>query len=213
MAYVSVSAFKSVLGVGDLYADAVLEQVLDAAQDTVLSILTRYVSSVDQLCCVETNKIKMRTVVPHQFHVGQAVHLEGLYPAQFNGEATVSEIGLDTTQPVPYQPWPTHYNGRPPYNTLVVTKAHGQTPFTDVRPLIPSGRVYDKSQLDVYENDDAVLEAIMAIAVDVFQSRVAPGGTLEAADFTPGPFRLGRSLLARVQALLARHLDAGTLAT
>jgi len=213
MAYVTVSEFKSVLGTGDLYADAVLEQVLDAAQDTVLSILTRYVSSVDQLCCVETNTIKMRTVMPHQFHVGQTVHLEGLFPAQFNGDATVTEISLDSTQPVPYRPWPTHYDGRPPYNVLVVNKAHGQTPFTDVRPLIPTGRVYDKTQLDVYEGDPAVEEAILAIAVDIFQSRMAPGGTMEAADFTPGPYRLGRSLLSRVQALLAPHTDTGTLAS
>jgi hypothetical protein len=50
-----------------------------------------------------------------------------------------------------------------------------------------------------------------SIAVDIFQSRVAPGGQTEAIDFTPGPYRLGRSLTTRVSGLLARWLDTGTM--
>lgn len=213
MSYVTVADLKSVLGVGDLYPDADLQQVLDASQNVVLSILSRYASSVDQVCCVETGTIKMRTTEPHLFYVGQTVHLEGFAPAQFNGDATVTEISQDTSALDPSRYWPSHFDAREPYNVLVVSKAHGQTPFTDVRPEIPHAHVYDKLQLDAYEDVPEVLEACLAIAVDMWQSRVAPGGTLEAADFTPGPYRLGRSLLSRVQALLARHMDVGSLAS
>ena len=213
MSYVTVSELKSVLGVGDLYPDADLQQVLDGAQATVLSILSRYSSAVDQVCCVEEGSIKMRTTTPHQFYIGQTVQLEGFAPAQFNGEATVTAVNIDPTVPIAAVPWPSHFDGREPYNVLTVAKAHGQTPFTEVRPEIPHAHVYDKLQLDAYEDVPEVLEACLAIAVDMWQSRVAPGGTLQAADFTPGPYRLGRSLLSRVQALLARHLDVGTMAS
>jgi len=213
VSYVSVADLKAVLGVGNLYPDADLQQVLDASQNLVLSILSRYVSSVDQVCCVETNTIKMRTTEPHLFFVGQSVQLEGFSPGQFNGEATVASISQDTSALDPSRYWPSHFNAREPFNVLTVTKAHGQTPFTDVRPEIPHAHVYDKAQLDAYEDVPEVLEACLAVAVDIWQSRVAPGGTLQAADFTPGPYRLGRSLLSRVQALLARHMDVGSLAS
>jgi len=44
VSYVTVADLKSVLGVGDLYPDADLQQVLDASQNVVLSILSRYAS-------------------------------------------------------------------------------------------------------------------------------------------------------------------------
>lgn len=52
-----------------------------------------------------------------------------------------------------------------------------------------------------------VREAALAIAVDLWQHRVAPGGQMQAADFTPGPWRLGRSMLGRVSGLVAPWLD------
>lgn len=213
MAYVAVADLKAVLGVGNLYPDADLEQVLDAAQNVVLSILSRYESNCDQIKSVGVNTIELRTEQPHQFYVGQSVTLEGFTPAQYNGQGTVTAIGQDVTVPWPYAPWPSHFNGREPYNTLTVQRAHGQTPSSVSHPLIPHSYVFDHTQMDAYETVPEVLEAILAIAVDMWQSRVAPGGTLQAADFTPGPYRLGRSLLSRVQALLARHMDTGSLAS
>ena len=114
MSYVTVADLKSVLGVGDLYPDADLQQVLDASQNVVLSVLSRYSSSVDQVCCVTEGTIKMRTTEPHLFFVGQTVHLDGFTPAQFNGNATVSEISQDTSALGPARYWPSHFDARQP---------------------------------------------------------------------------------------------------
>ncbi len=213
MSYVTVADLKAVLGVGNLYPDADLQQVLDASQNIVLSILDRYESNCDQVRSVGTDTISLRTEQPHQFYVGQAVSLEGFTPGQYNGQGTVTAIGQDTTALPPLRWWPSHFNGREPYNTLTVQREQGQTPSSASHPLIPHAYVYDQGQLDAYEAMPEVLEACLAVAVDIWQSRVAPGGTLQAADFTPGPYRLGRSLLSRVQALLARHMDPGSLAS
>ena len=79
------------------------------------------------------------------------------------------------------------------------------------KPVIPAASVYDADSINVYANVDEVLEAVTAVAVDMFQSRIAPGGQMEAVDFTPGPYRMGRSLLTRVSGLLGRWMDVGSL--
>ena len=58
-----------------------------------------------------------------------------------------------------------------------------------------------------YDQVAPVREAALAIAVDLWQHRVAPGGQMQAADFTPGPYRLGRSMLGKVSGLLGPWLD------
>jgi hypothetical protein len=55
-----------------------------------------------------------------------------------------------------------------------------------------------------------VVEAATAIAVDMWQSRLAPGGTINAIDFTPGPYRMGKSLITRVSGLIGQHMDTGS---
>ena len=52
-----------------------------------------------------------------------------------------------------------------------------------------------------------VREATLALAVDIWQSRVSPGGQMVGADFTPAPFRLGRNFLQKVSGLLAPYMD------
>ena len=191
MALVTREELKAVLNIGDLYPDTVLDQVINTAQNTVLSLLQRYGYAVDRLCCTTANTIRLRTTEPYDFYVGQTVQLEGLVPGAYNGSAVIAEL-LDDQQ-------------------LEVTKSHGQTPFSEEHPLIPAGRIYDAAQVDVYDDIPEVREAALAIAVDVFQSRQAPGGQINAIDFTPGPYRLGRSLFTRVSGLLGRWTDTGSL--
>lgn len=52
-----------------------------------------------------------------------------------------------------------------------------------------------------------VKEAVLAVAVDMWQNRQAPGGQLSGVDFQPAPYRLGRSLLAKVAGLLGPYLN------
>jgi len=191
MALIELSEFKSTLGVGNLYPDAQLQGVMDSAESVVLSMLQRYGYSVDRLCCTTANTIKMRTTTPHDLYVGQTVVLSGLVPGQYNGTAVVATL-IDEYQ-------------------LEVTKTHGQTPLSDEHPLIPPGRIADSAQAAVYDTIEEVREAALAVAVDIWQSRVAPGGQMEGIDFTPGPYRLGRSLYSRVSGLLGKWVDTSAL--
>ena len=215
--YVNLAELKTVLGVGDLYPDAQLTSVSTAATNLILSMLSRFQYPVDQLCCEDGNIVKARTLGFHKLFVGQTIVLEGL-PAHLNGPATVTEIGYTAQQPIPpLWPWPTFwpYSYLPVqtelYNTFKFQKTHGQPPITVERAVIPYGFVTDQASEDVYQTDPLIREACMMLAVEIWQSRVAPGGTIQGVDFQPGPFRLGRSLIGRVQGLLAPHMDVGTM--
>ena len=65
------------------------------------------------------------------------------------------------------------------------------------------------SQALIYDSVPSVREASLAVAIEIFQQRTAPGGTMQAVDFTPGPHRLGQALLTRVRGLLAPYMDMG----
>jgi len=52
---------------------------------------------------------------------------------------------------------------------------------------------------------------VLAVSVEVFQSRVAAGGQIEGVDFASTPYRMGRSLTNRVSTLLMPFLDVETV--
>jgi hypothetical protein len=100
----------------------------------------------------------------------------------------------------------------PEDNIVVANSTTTWTPgVSDPTPIIPNGLVYREASRQFYDAIPEVREAALAIAVDIFQSRVAPGGQIQAVDFTPGPYRLGRSLFTRVSGLLARWVDTGSM--
>jgi hypothetical protein len=200
MALVTREELKTTLGIGDLYANAVLDQVIASAESVVLSMLTRDRQHIDQVCCTEAlvppatgTKIRFRTVKAHDYKVGQAIRF-GEFPRQnFTGrQLTVIEVPADN-----------------------VVLAEADTPFNpgefDPTPVIPNAVVYRESAFAFYDEVPEVREAALAISVDIFQSRIAPGGQTEAVDFTPGPYRLGRSLISRITGLLGRWLDPGSM--
>ena len=61
-----------------------------------------------------------------------------------------------------------------------------------------------------FEEEPAPMkEAALALGVSIFQTRTATGGQIVGADFTPSPFRLGRSLLSTVSGMLAGYIAEG----
>ena len=200
MALVTRAELKLTLGIGDLYADAVLDQVIDAASNVILAMLVRDRHFIDQACCSESvdppgtgTIVRFRTVQPHGFAVGTDIRI-GEFPRVNWSNRPLEVIGV------------------PEDNVVVAVSTQVFDPgVTDPEPILPNGLVYRESARAFYEDIPEVREAALAIAVDVFQSRVAPGGQTEAIDFTPGPYRMGRSLISRVSGLLARRMDTSSL--
>ena len=77
--------------------------------------------------------------------------------------------------------------------------------------VIPSGTA-TLSSASTYVGNAAVESAIYAVSVEVFQSRLSSGGSIEGVDFSITPYKLGRSLFNKVSGLLGQYMDVEGIA-
>jgi hypothetical protein len=183
---VTVAELRSILGVStSLYNDAYLTDVIDTAEAVILPMLVKYANSIDAVE-LEANIAIYRTVGQNEFSAGQSVVITGC-GSPFNGTFTISDSYDDLF-------------------TVAITNA-------DIAPkqVIPSG-LATLSGASTYVGVSAVESAVLAVSVEVFQSRIAPGGQIEGIDFTNvSPYRLGRSLFNRVSGLLGAYIDTDSM--
>jgi hypothetical protein len=203
-AIITVASLRTVLGVSvSLYSDAYLEGIIDSAEQVILPLLTANQNAVAAVY-LQNNVAYYITQKPNTFVAGQSVVITGCVPSTFNGTKTVTSNYYD---PFPYLPfaYPAPYF----YFTCALTNAD-----IDFRPVIPGGVAYlsGADAATLYANTDAVETAVTIVSVEIFQSVVAPGGQIEGVDFTPSPYRMGRSLQNRVIGLLGNYIDVSTMA-
>jgi hypothetical protein len=72
--------------------------------------------------------------------------------------------------------------------------------------IAPYGTVATTTYTD-WTTDSAVQEAALMISVDIWQARQVSNSGGVSPDFTPSPYRMGNTLLARVRGLIAHALD------
>jgi hypothetical protein len=180
MALITISELKAVLGIGDIYADSVVQEVADAAENILLSLLTKNQWAV--VAHERTNLVnKITTDRPHDVYVGQSVVIANS-GTNFNGTKTITEVSEYTMS----------FAG-----TGSDYPKHG---------VIPYGTVSATQYID-YDTIPEVHEACLAIASDIWITRTGTLGQ-QGVDFqSPAPYRLGRSLFTRVSGLLGKWMD------
>ena len=203
-AIITVASLRTVLGVSvSLYSNDYLESIIDSAEQVILPLLTANQNAVAAVY-LQNNVAYYVTQKPNTFVAGQSVVVTGCVPSTFNGTQTVTSNYYD---PFPYLP----FAYPAPYFFFTSAIVNADITF---RPVIPAGVAYlsgaDASTL--YANVDAVEQAVTIVSVEIFQSVVAAGGQIEGVDFTPSPFRMGRSLQNRVIGLLGNYIDVSTMA-
>jgi len=124
---------------------------------------------------------------PHKFYIGQSLTVTDSHHPGVTGTKTVLEI--------------------PDSYSFTFTQVHADF---DRHWTIPSGTAAANT-LTQYNDVSAVESAMLVVAVDVFQARIAPGGSQQGLDFTPGPYKMGRSILNRVIGLLGPYLDVESI--
>lgn len=207
---VTASELRSVLGVSSsLYNDAYLTDVIDTAEAVILPMLTRYSSPIDRVSL--TDNIATYSVLgDNNFSEGQSVVITGV-GSPFNGTFTILESSnYDQDSFVIKSNSRVFLNGDyrefDGYFTVAITSAD-----VTERKVIPSG-LATLSGASTYVGVAAVESAVLAVSVEVFQSRIAPGGQIEGVDFTSvSPYRLGRSLFNRVSGLLGAYIDTDSM--
>jgi hypothetical protein len=201
---ITASQLRTVLGVSvALYSDAYLDSIINSAEQVILPLLTANQNAIAAVY-LQNNVAYYITQKPNTFVADQSVVISGCVPNTFNGTKTVTSNFYD---PFPYLPfaYPAPYF----YFTAAVTNAD-----ITFRPVIPAGVAYlsGANAATLYASTDAVEQAVTIVSVEIFQSVVAPGGQIEGVDFTPSPYRMGRSLQNRVIGLLGNYIDVSTMA-
>ena len=181
---VTASQLRTVLGVSvSLYSDSYLDEIINTSEAVILPMLVANTSAI-QSYKLDSNVAYFYTQREHHFVAGQSVIVTGL-PAPFTATHTVVTV-------TPYS----------------FTAALISTNVT-LREIIPMGTatLSGYSAADIYATSAPIESAVLAVSVEVFQSRVAAGGQIEGVDFASTPYRMGRSLTNRVSTLLQPFLD------
>ena len=184
---VTAAELRAVLGVSSsLYNDAALDSIIDTAEDAIGDFLIQHKVAIEAQRSESATLTTLYATQPHKFYVGQTVTISGV--TGHNGSKVVADI-VDI------------------YTFKITTT--GATVHEDLRFQIPNGTA-SVNGLAQYNGVDAVEEAVLQIAIDVFQSRLAAGGTQQALDYTPAPYRMGRTLFYKVTGLISKYIDSNS---
>ena len=189
MSLTTVAELRSALGVGSLYADATLQEVCDASDAVILPMLWNNNSyNVAHSNTTNTGTLYFETTTKDVFYVGQTVVITG-NGSKHNGSKTITGVGA--------------------YSITYAITGNNNTaaPYHPVNPL---GQVAAETYAD-WTTDAAVQEAALMISVDIWQARQVSNSGGVSPDFTPSPYRMGNTLLARVRGLLAHALSPDSM--
>ena len=186
MSLTTVAELRTALGVGTLYADATLQEVCDAADNVLLPFIWANTSfGIAHSNEASTGTTYFDENVQKTFYVGQTVNITGM-GSKHNGSKTITAVGE--------------------YSITYAITGNNNT-VTPYHPVQPYGIVAADTYLDP-STIPAIQEAALMISIDIWQSRQAPSsGGVSIDGYTPSPYRMGNTLLARVRGLLAPYLD------
>jgi hypothetical protein len=137
-------------------------------------------------------------------YVGQSVTITNA-GSPFSGTKTITEInGATQVSALNYQNY-----SLTAYNYSISYAATGSDQVKN--PIQPFATVAAGTNVD-FATVPEVREATTLIAVDIYQSRqLSNAGGVSPDGFTPSPYRMGNTLLARVRGLIANYLNPNGL--
>lgn len=186
MSLTTVAELRTALGVGTLYSDATLQEVCDAADDVLLPFIwTNNTFNSHHSNTLTTATFYFDSPITDIFYIGESV--------------TVTKNGTDLNG--------THEVINLSEYSMTVELAEAVDEEEPKHAVIPYGVVAGKTYQTISALP-AVQEAALMISIDIFQSRQAPSsGGVSIDGYTPSPYRMGNTLMARVRGLLAPYLD------
>lgn len=186
MALTTVAELKSALGVGSLYPDATLQEVCDAADNVLLPFLwTNTNSIIGHSNTATTGTSFLNESVSRIYYVGQSVTITGS-GSKHNGSKTITALGE---------------------NSITYAITGNNNAITPFHPINPYGTIAADTYVD-YATVPAVQTAALLIAEAIWQARQAPTGSGSSVDgYSPNPFTMSNTLVARVRGLIAPYLD------
>jgi hypothetical protein len=210
--YVTEQELRDNLGIGDLYADAIIEECCQSAQDLLNQFLW-FDSAPVVGTALQNNVATVMVANPGIFSTGDSVTLSGC-GATYNGTYTITgtipwTAGTATQFPaIAFNNRLINYpNG---YSFIQFAKTAANLNFTRVLPYGSAVGVDTKT--NTYATTPSVREAAMILAVDIFQARqVSQTGGVTIDGFSPSPYRMGNSMIGKIRGLIAGYANPGAM--
>lgn len=186
MALTTIAELRSALGIGSLYPDATLTEVVDAADNVLLPFIwSNTLSIIGHSNTASTGTSYFQDSIADVLYVGETVVITGA-GSKHNGSKTIT--------------------GRTDHSITYAITGNNNA-VTPRHPINPYGLLSAETYLDP-ATVPAIQEAALMISIDIWQSRQAPSsGGVTVDGYAPSPYRMGNTLLARVRGLLAPYLD------
>ena len=186
MALTTIAELRSALGIGTLYSDSILTEVVDAADNVLLPFIWANTTPlIGHSNTATTGTTYFNDSVIDVFYVGQTVVISGS-GSKHNGNKTITAVG--------------------DYSITYAITGNNNTP-APYHPVNPFGTVAAETYLDP-STIPSIQEAALMISIDIWQSRQAPSsGGVTIDGYSPSPYRMGNTMMARVRGLLAPYLD------
>jgi hypothetical protein len=189
MSLTTVAELRSTLGVGTLYDDATLQSVCDAADAVLLPMLwTNATYNISHSNTATTGTLYFQDRVEKTFYVGQTVVITG-NGSKHNGSKTLTGVG--------------------DYSITYAITGNNNTPSVE-HPVQPFGVVTADTYVD-WTLDQAIQNASLMIATEIWQSRTATLSGSNLVDYQPSPYRMSAQLLAKVRGLIAHALSPSSM--
>ena len=187
--YITKAELRTILGIGSLYSDSVVEEVCQASEDLIKSFLWFNNVPVSGHQVATANVATLTTPIPHGFNVDQTITVSGC-AAHYNGNKTITGV-----------------------TPFTLTYALNNQPVEDFHLIRPYGKIEGPFHADDYATVPAVREATATVAVTIWQSRQAPGSAVATVDgYIASPYTLGNTLIAKVRGILAPYLSPSGMA-
>jgi hypothetical protein len=190
MALTTIAELRSALGIGTLYSDSILTEVVDAADNVLLPFIWANTTPiVGHSNTTNTGTSYFNDYVKDVFYVGETVVISGS-GSKHNGSKTITGVG--------------------DYSITYAISGNNNTAAVR-HPVNPYGTCAAETYLDP-STVPAIQEAALMISIDIWQSRQAPSsGGVSIDGYTPSPYRMGNTLLARVRGLISPYLSPNSM--
>lgn len=203
--YVTQSQLRTALGIGSLYSDSDVESCCQTAED----LLNRYLwfDSYPVVGAGIYNNVGLVVLSsPMTYSTGQTVVLSNC-GTLYNGTRVITG-----TYPYTSGSATIPYFINFPFNNYAFPKGYSLIQFAlthadDIyHQIVPYGKVAGVDTKDTtYANTPAINQAALMLAVDIWQARQSSNANGISPDFTPSPYRMGNTLLARIRGLIAPY--------
>ena len=205
--YVTTAELKANLGIGSLYADSIVEEVCQTAEDLINQFLWFDSYPVVGVGLYSNSALAVISS-PISFVTGQTITLSGC-GLIYNGSHVITGTFPYTQGSVSFPyfiNFPYNYRNLPNgYSWISFDATHANDNYHQV---VPYGKALGVDVKDTtYATTPAVREAAMNLAVDIWQARQQSSIGGVSPDFSPSPYRMGNTLMARVRGLLAPYMS------